>query len=66
MDVQPLTPEQCLDRIIAQVRKRVTVLRDTKIDGYQMVIHELEVVLDLLLRARGYIVNVSSKRANGL
>ena len=46
----------------ARVRKRIQVLKDTKIDGYEMVIHELGVVLDLLVRARDYIVNVSSKR----
>lgn len=56
-----LRPEQCLDLIIGRVRKRIQVLRDTKIDGYEMVIHELGVVLDLLERARAYIVNVSSK-----
>jgi hypothetical protein len=60
-----LRPEQCLDLIISRLRKRITVLNDTKIDGYEMVIHELGVVLDLLVRARAYIVNVSSKLPNG-
>jgi hypothetical protein len=51
-----LRPEQCLDLIISRMRKRIQVLRDTKIGGYEMVIHELGVVLDLLIRARAYIM----------
>jgi hypothetical protein len=60
-----LRPEQCLDLIISRMRKRIQVLRDTKIDGYAMVIHELEVFLDLTLRARDYILKVSSKLPPG-
>lgn len=58
---QFLTPEQCLDRIIFRTRKRIQALRDIRLEGFAAAIAELETVLDLMVRARRYIENVSSK-----
>lgn len=56
-----LRPEQCLDLIIKWVRKRIAALEGVNMVDYRVAVGELKTVLDLLVRARSYIVNVSSK-----
>lgn len=50
-----LTPVQVIQRLEKRLEKRMEVLQRVKLDGYAMVISELEVQLDLLRRARRYI-----------
>jgi hypothetical protein len=61
-----LRPEQCAwissSTGCASGSKYARTLRST---ATRRVIHELQVILDLLVRARAYIVNVSSKRDPG-
>lgn len=58
---QFLTAEQCLDRLITRLRKRIAALEGVNMPDYSVTIHELRVELDYLIRARRYIANVSSK-----
>ena len=50
-----LTPVQVLERLQLRLEKRMEALQRVKMDGYAMVIGELEVELDLLRRATRYL-----------
>ncbi len=50
-----LTPVQVFERLEKRLEKRMETLQRVKLDGYAMVISELEVQLDLLRRARRYL-----------
>jgi hypothetical protein len=50
-----LTPVQVLERLQLRLEKRMEALQRVKLDGYAMVIGELEVELDLLRRATRYL-----------
>ena len=50
-----LTPVQVFERLEKRLEKRMEALQRVKLDGYAMVISELEVQLDLLRRARRYL-----------
>jgi hypothetical protein len=50
-----LTPVQVFQRLEKRLEKRMETLQRVKLDGYAMVISELEVQLDLLRRARRYL-----------
>lgn len=50
-----LTPVQVLERLQCRVEKRMEALQRVKLEGYDMVIAELEVELDLLRRAKRYL-----------
>jgi hypothetical protein len=50
-----LTPVQVLQRLQLRLQKRMEALQRVKLDGYAMVIGELEVELDLLRRATRYL-----------
>jgi hypothetical protein len=56
MSVRPkLTPGQVFERLQLRLEKRMEALQRVKLDGYGMVIGELEVELDLLRRAQRYL-----------
>jgi hypothetical protein len=61
MPSQPLTPEQCFDRIIIRLRKRIATLDGMNMTEYRVATSELRNVVDLLTRARNYIADVSNK-----
>jgi hypothetical protein len=50
-----LTPVQVLERLQLRLEKRMEALQRVKLDGYALVIGELEVELDLLRRATRYL-----------
>jgi hypothetical protein len=50
-----LTPVQVLQRLQLRLEKRMEALQRVKLDGYALVIGELEVELDLLRRATRYL-----------
>jgi len=50
-----LTPVQVLERLEKRLEKRMDTLQRVKLDGYSMVISELENELDYLRRARRYL-----------
>ena len=50
-----LTPVQVFQRLEKRLETRMEALQRVKLDGYAMVISELEVELDLLRRARRYL-----------
>jgi hypothetical protein len=50
-----LTPVQVLKRLQLRVEKRMEALQRVKLEGFDMVIAELEVELDLLRRAKRYL-----------
>jgi hypothetical protein len=50
-----LTPVQVLERLQLRLEKRMEALQRVKLSGYDMVISELEVELDLLRRAQRYL-----------
>lgn len=50
-----LTPVQVLERLQLRVEKRMEALERVKLEGFDMVIAELEVELDLLRRATRYL-----------
>lgn len=50
-----LTPIQVLQRLQLRLEKRMEALQRVKLDGYALVIGELEVELDLLRRATRYL-----------
>jgi hypothetical protein len=43
MPTRKLTPVQVLERLLARLEKRMEALQRVKLDGFQMVIAELEV-----------------------
>jgi hypothetical protein len=56
MTVRPkLTPVQVLERLQLRLEKRMEALQRVKLAGFDMVIAELEVELDLLRRATRYL-----------
>jgi len=50
-----LTPVQVLQRLQLRLERRMEVLQRVKLDGYAMVISELETELDYLRRAKRYL-----------
>lgn len=50
-----LTPVQVLQRLETRVEIRMEALQRVKLEGFDMVIAELEVELDLLRRATRYL-----------
>jgi hypothetical protein len=50
-----LTPVQVLERLLTRLEKRMEALQRGKLDGFQMVISELEVEQDYLRRAMRYL-----------
>jgi hypothetical protein len=50
-----LTPIQVLERLQLRLENRMEALQQIKLSGYDMVICELEVELDLLRRAQRYL-----------
>ena len=56
MQAQPkLTPTQVLERLQLRLEQRMESLQRVKLDGYHVVISELETELDLLRRAQRYL-----------
>jgi hypothetical protein len=56
MQGQPkLTPIQVLERLQLRLEQRMESLQRVKLDGYHVVISELETELDLLRRAQRYL-----------
>jgi len=51
-----LTPVQVLERLQHRLEKRMEALHRVKLDGFQMVISELETEMDYLRRAARYLV----------
>jgi hypothetical protein len=52
-----LTPVQVIERLEKRVMKRMEALQRVKLDGFAVVISELEIELDYLRRARRYLEN---------
>jgi hypothetical protein len=50
-----LTPVQVLERLQLRLERRMEALQRVKLGGFDMVIAELEVELDLLRRATRYL-----------
>jgi hypothetical protein len=50
-----LTPVQVLERLLTRLEKRMEALQRVKLDGFQMVISELEVEMDYVRRAKRYL-----------
>jgi hypothetical protein len=50
-----LTPTQVLERLLNRLEKRMEVLQRVKLDGFQMIIAEMEVEMDYLGRAKRYL-----------
>jgi hypothetical protein len=50
-----LTPVQVLERLLNRLEKRMEALQRVKLDGFQMVISELENEMDFLRRAKRYL-----------
>jgi hypothetical protein len=50
-----LTPVQVLERLQLRLEKRMEALQRVKLDGFQMVISELETEMDYLRRAQRYL-----------
>jgi hypothetical protein len=55
MPPRKLTPVQVLERLLTRLEKRMEALQRVKLDGFQMVISELEVEQDYLRRAMHYL-----------
>jgi len=56
MTIRPkLTPVQVLERLLLRLEKRMEALQRVKLDGFEMVISELEVEQDYLRRAKRYL-----------
>jgi hypothetical protein len=55
MPPRKLTPVQVLERLLNRLEKRMEALQRVKLDGFQMVISELEVEQDYLRRAMRYL-----------
>jgi hypothetical protein len=52
--LRPASPIQVLERLLTQLEKRMKP-SSVKLDGFQMVINELEVEMDHLRRAKRYL-----------
>jgi hypothetical protein len=61
-----LTPIQVLDRLQLRLEKRMEALQRVKLDGYAMVISELETELDYLRRANAVSGGVILQRSSGV
>jgi hypothetical protein len=57
MAPRKLTPVQVLERLLTRLGKRIEVLQRVKLNGFQMVISELEVEPDYLRRAKHCLEN---------
>jgi hypothetical protein len=55
MPPRKLTPVQVLERLLTRLEKRMEALQGVKLDGFQMVVSELEVEMDYLRRAKRYL-----------
>jgi hypothetical protein len=55
MPPRKLTPTQVLERLLNRLEKRMEALQRVKLDGFQMVISELEVGQDYLRRGKRYL-----------
>jgi len=55
MPPRKLTPTQVLERLLTRLEKRMESLQRVKLDGFQMVISEMEVEMDYLRRAKRYL-----------
>jgi hypothetical protein len=56
-----LTPIQVLERLQLRLEQRMESLQRVKLDGYHVVISELETELDLLRRAQRYLEGWDSR-----
>jgi hypothetical protein len=56
-----LTPIQVLERLQLRLEQRMESLQRVKLDGYHVVISELETELDLLRRAQRYLEDWDSR-----
>jgi hypothetical protein len=50
-----LTPPEVIQRLLNRVEKRMEALQRVKLDGYGVVISELETEMDYLRRAKRYL-----------
>jgi hypothetical protein len=55
MPTRKLAPVQVLERLLTRLEKRMEALQRVTLDGFQMVISELEVEQDYLRRAKRYL-----------
>jgi hypothetical protein len=55
MATRKLTPVEALQRLLRRLEKRMEALQRVKLDGYEIVISELEVEQDYLRRAIRYL-----------
>jgi hypothetical protein len=55
MPPRKLTPVQVLERLLTRLEERMEAPQRVKLDGFQMVISELEVEQDYLRRAMRYL-----------
>jgi hypothetical protein len=55
MATRKLTPVEVLLRLQDRLEKRMEAIQRAKVDGYQIVISELETELDYLRRAARYL-----------
>jgi hypothetical protein len=62
MPTRKLTPVQVLERLLTRLEKRMEALQRVKLDGFQMVISELEVEQDYLRRAKRYLESFGDRR----
>ena len=58
-----LAPKQVVDLLADRVRRRISILEGTRLPEYLIVLHELRLVHDLLLRASKYIERGKDKRS---
>jgi hypothetical protein len=58
MPSRKLTPVQVLERLLNRLEKRMEALQRVKLDGFQMVISELEVEMDYLRRSEAILGRV--------
>ena len=49
------SPPRVLDRLLSRVEKRIDALRRVKLPGFEVVVSELEVERNYLLRAKRYL-----------
>jgi hypothetical protein len=55
MPARKLTPVQVLERLLTRLERRMESLQRVKLDGFQVVLSELEVEMDYLRRAKRYL-----------
>jgi uncharacterized coiled-coil protein SlyX len=59
-----LTPVQVLERLQLRLEKRMEALQRVKLEGFDVVIAELEIELDLLRRATRYLEEEPPRRVS--